>query len=150
MNSSRLKSADMRLIKCTLLLLLVCFAATAQNPQDKDKDKDKSDLAKDKIRGKVKTMSVTGFTVVRKDGKLQKGRTVHTATSKYNDRGFLTEFNSTAGDDTVQNEYVHFKAMKSLYKYDNSGILVSNSRYNGDGALEDSALAYHRLNQVCE
>ena len=131
----------MRLIKCTLLLLLVCFAARAQSPQDKDKDKDKdkSDLLKDKIRGKVKTMSVTGFTVVRRDGKLQKGRTVQTATSRYNERGFLTEFNSTAGDDTVQNESVHFKAMKSLYKYDNSGILVSNSRYNGDGALEDSA-----------
>jgi len=125
----------MNLIKLTLLWLLFGLNAHAQVIQEKDKN----DLVKDKIRGKVRTMSVSGFTVVRKDGKLQKGRTVHTSVSRYNEKGYLLEFTSTAGDDTVQNEYVHFKAMRSLFKYDNNGILVSNSRYNGDGALEDSA-----------
>ena len=113
----------MKSIQFSLLLVCSFFTATAQNAPEKDKN----DLAKDKLKGRVKTMAVTGFTVVRKDGKLQKGRTVHTATSHFNDKGFLTEFTSTSGDDTVQNEYVHFKAIKSLYKYDNNGILVSNS-----------------------
>lgn len=122
----------------TLSLLLACFFLTTE-AQQQVKEKEKSDLVKDKIRGKVRTMSVSGFTVVRKDGKLQKGRKVHTAISKYNENGNILEFNSTAGDDTVQNEFVHFKATKSLYKYDINGILVSNSRYNGDGMLEDSA-----------
>lgn len=125
----------MRSILCSLLLSSFFLTTHAQPAPEKDKN----DLVKDKIRGNVKTMSVSGFTVVRRDGKLQKGRTVHTAISRYNTRGFLTEFTSTAGDDTVQNEFVHFKATKSLYKYDNNGILISNSHYNGDGIMEDSA-----------
>jgi hypothetical protein len=125
----------MRSISLTFLYVLFCMAVNGQNVQEKDK----TDLAKDKIRGKVKSMSVTGFTVIRKDGKLQKGRKVHTATSTFTDKGYLLEFNSTAGDDTVQNEFIHFKAARSLYRYDNNGVLVSNSRYNGDGTLQDSA-----------
>ena len=119
------------------MLLFVCFslAANAQNVQEKDKN----DLEKDKIKGKVKSMSVTGFTVVRRDGKLQKGRTIHTALSNYNDKGFLLESTSSSGDDTVQNEYIHFKATKSLFHYDNNGTLVSNSHYDGNGSMEDSA-----------
>src|ERR1039458_122847 len=126
---------NMRSLKLTLLFVCSFLAGNAQN----NKEKDKTDLVKEKLNGKVKSMSVSGFSVIRKDGKLQKGRTIHTAVSKFNDKGYLLEFTSSGGDDTVQNEYIHFKAVKSLYKYDDNGILVSNSRYNGDGSLEDSA-----------
>src|ERR1035437_5495523 len=120
----------MKSLKLTLLLMGGVLALNAQ---------EKTDIVKENLHGKVKTLSVTGYTVERINGKLQKGRAIHTATSEYNDKGYLLEFKTSGGDDTIEEQYVHFKAVRNTYNYDNNGILVSNSRYNGNGTLEDSA-----------
>ena len=90
----------MKVVKLTLLF--VVFAMCAQAQAWESGDKDKSDVVKEKLRGKVKTMAVTGFTVERREGKLKKGREIHTDTSRYNDKGYLLEYTSSSGDDTVQ------------------------------------------------
>ena len=127
----------MKAIKLTLLC--VCFAAYAQAQEMESGNQEKSDVVKEKLHGNVKAIAVTGFTVERREGKLKKGREIHTATSKYNNKGYLLEYTSTEGVDTVQDQYVHFKAVRNTYKYDDNGVLVSNNRYNGNGVLEDSA-----------
>lgn len=129
---------NMRALKLTLLLVGSAVCAQAQS-QTMESGKEKSDVSKEMLRGKVKTVSVTAFTVVRRDGKLKKGREIHSITKKYNDKGFLTESVSTEGYDTVQEHYIHFKAAKNIFKYDNNGVLVGQSTYNGNGVLEDSS-----------
>jgi hypothetical protein len=127
----------MKVIKLTLLF--VGFSMCAQAQALESGGQEKSDVAKEKLKGKVKKIAITGFTVERREGKLKKGREIHTATSQYNDKGYLLEYTSTEGVDTVQDQYVRFKAVRNTYKYDNNGVLVSNNRYDGNGRLEDSA-----------
>src|SRR5580704_670436 len=107
----------MKSTKLTFLLISVALAANAQDKQDK------TDLEKENLHGKVRTIAVTGYTVERIDGKLQKGRPIHTTTSNYNDKGNILEYISTDGVDTVQDQYVQFKAVRNSYKYDNNGVL---------------------------
>ncbi len=129
----------MKAVKLTLLFVGSAMYAQAQLQAMESNSLEKSDVQKESLRGKVKSMAVTGFVVVRVDGKLKKGREIHTSTSKFNPKGNLLEYTSTEGDDTVQDHHIHFKAVKNTYKYDDNGVLVSNNRYNGNGQLEDSA-----------
>ncbi len=122
-----------------LALLLAGFSFCAQAQEMESGKHDKSDVQKENLRGKVKGYATTTFTVVRIDGKLKKGREIHTTTKQYSDKGNLLEYTSTEGDDTVLgDQYIHTIAEKRTYKYDNNGVLVGNNRYNGKGLLEDS------------
>ena len=71
----------MKATKLTFLLISVALVSHAQDKQDK------TDLEKEKLNGKVRTMAVTGYTVERIDGKLQKGRTIHTTNKQLQRQG---------------------------------------------------------------
>ncbi|MCD6013286.1 MAG: hypothetical protein K0Q79_3148 [Flavipsychrobacter sp.] len=130
----------MKALKLTLLLVGSAVYAQAQMQTMESGGVGKSDVEKEMLRGRVKSIAVTGFTVVRKDGKLKKGREIHTTTKKYNTRGNVLESTSTEGYDTVEDNYVHIKAFRNTFKYDNNGVLVGHNQYNGNGKLEDSTL----------
>lgn len=126
-------------MKILAIAILLCGTFISAWGQPMPQEKEKTDLEKEKLHGKVKAVAVTGFNVVRLNGKLQKGKVIHSSQSTFNSHGNILESNSSAGDDTVQNEYIHFKAIHSRFHYDDNGTLVSNSHYNGDGQMVDSA-----------
>ena len=119
----------MRTANLTIFFSVFFLIASAQG---------KNDLAKDNLHGRVKMLKVSGYRVANVDGKFQKGREIHSVTNLYNDRGFMVEFNSSGGTDTVEEEYIHFKPVKNVYTYDNHDIMVANKTYNEDGSLQES------------
>ena len=130
----------MKRIKLTLLLVGAVSCAYAQSSALESSGIVKSDAEKDMLRGRVRSIAVTGFTVVRVDGKLKKGREIHTSTKKFNPHGYILESTSTEGYDTIQENYIHLKAFRNTFKYDKNGILIGQNQYNGNGKLEDSTL----------
>lgn len=68
----------MKAVKLTLLLVGSAMYAQAQLQAMESNSLEKSDVQKESLRGKVKSVAVTGFTVVRKEGKLKKeGKYIH-------------------------------------------------------------------------
>ena len=100
---------------------------------------EKTDLAKDKLKGKVKSLTSSGYRVVLSDGKIERGTHVHTATSRYNPKGYVIEFLSSTGEDTIENEYVHFKEEKTTYRYDSKNNLIGTNSYLAGDVLNDSS-----------
>jgi hypothetical protein len=123
----------MRLVSLAVFFCVFFSIAQAQG---------KNDLSKDKLAGNVKELKVTGYRVANQGGKFQKTRAIHTVTSVYNDRGFMVEFNSSGGSDTVEDEYIHFKPVRNVYTYDNHDVMVSNKTYNEDGSVQETQ-TYH-------
>ena len=121
----------MKRLKLTLLLVSLCFLAQAQ--------REKTDLEKDRLKGKVKSIVSVGYKPDNSSGKIHKGKEVHRSTSKYNDKGFVTLFVATAGKDTVEGEYVNYNAEKTTYTYDNKSNLIGANNYDPDGNLDDSS-----------
>jgi len=121
----------MKSLKLTLLLMSSFLLAHAQ--------REKTDLEKDKLKGSVKSVVSTGYKVDNSTGKVRKGRTIHSSTSKYNDKGYVTLFISTSGKDTVEGEYVDYSPKKTTYIYDNKNNLIGSNDYDPDGNLNDSS-----------
>jgi hypothetical protein len=120
----------MKSLKLTLLLVGSFLFSHAQ---------EKTDLAKDRLKGKVRSVTSAGYGVDVSSGTVEKGRHIHTSTSKYNTKGYVTEFLSSPGDDTIEHEYVHFKEEKTTYKYDGKNNLIGTNSYMADGVLSDSS-----------
>lgn len=116
----------------TLALLVV---ACAWNTQAKEKN----DVAKDKLKGKVKSVHITGSKLKIVAGKPVKDKTIFTSYSKYNDNGKILEFFNSTLEDTLEDEAVKFNGVRSIYKYDEEGNLNGKINYRPDGAMEDSS-----------
>ncbi len=101
--------------------------------------KEKNDVAKDKLRGPVRSVSVAGYKMAVVNGKPQKDKVIFTSSSKYNENGRILEFITSAIEDSLEGEAVKFKAVKSIYKYNDAGELTGKLDYNPDGSLEDSS-----------
>src|SRR4051812_18397856 len=121
-------------MRSTTLMVIMMGACLFAHAQD-----NKTDLVKDRLKGKVKSVTSAGYRVDMSTGTIEKGSHIHTATSKYNIKGYVVEFLSGEGNDTIENEYVHFKEEKTTYKYDEKNNLIGSNSYHGDGNLRDSS-----------
>ncbi|MCW3124330.1 MAG: hypothetical protein JWQ38_3822 [Flavipsychrobacter sp.] len=101
--------------------------------------KDKNDVAKDKLKGKVKSIAITGYKMKSVNDKPEKNGIIFSSSSKYNESGSILEFITSAIEDTLEGEAVKYKAVKSVYHYDKEGTLSAKNDYNPNGTLEDSS-----------
>lgn len=123
----------MKILALAIPLLVTGWRAMGRAPE-------KSDLEKDGLKGKVKTMAIRGYKTGDAKSNFAKSRLVHTTISRYNEKGYLLETESTAGIDTVDYEVVRFKAARLTYRYDNLNNLTGGCSYKADGSLEDSTV----------
>jgi hypothetical protein len=125
-------------MKNLILILLIMASASVQA-------KNRSDVKEDRLIGNVKSVSLASYKLYGTAGKPERGRTIVTSSSKYDEAGNLVEFISTALQDTIDNEVMHFEATKSIFKFDNAGNLVAKLDYLGDGRLDDSS--FYKVDQ---
>jgi hypothetical protein len=116
----------------TTIVLLACCASSAYT-------KEKNDLAGDKLRGKVKSVAISGYKLKHTSAGNQKSKVIFTSSSKYNESGNILEFISSAIEDTLEDQAVKFNAVRSIYKYDDQGNLTGKNDYKADGSLDDSS-----------
>jgi hypothetical protein len=134
----------MRVFGLALLILGLSITVQAQkNAGVKDKSaattKQRSDLSSDRLRGNVKSITINSHKLKPNPEKFLRGRHVLTSYSRYDASGNITEFISTAIQDTVEGEVINLHASKTKYKYDKEGNLVAKVSYKENGAIEDSS-----------
>src|ERR1035437_4959784 len=117
-----------------IAILLIVFSVGTQA-----KNKNRSDVRQDRLIGNVKSVTLSSYKVSGVPGKLEKRRTIVTSSSKYDEAGNLIEFISSALNDTIDQEVMHFEATKSTFKFDADGNLVAKNDYKPDGSLDDSS-----------
>jgi hypothetical protein len=111
----------------TILLGLCSLSVWAKN---------RSDVREDRLIGNVKSVKLVSYKVY---DRTERGRTIVTSSSRYDDAGNLVEFISSALNDTLDKEVMAFAATKSIFKFDNAGNMTAKLDYNGDGSLDDSS-----------
>jgi hypothetical protein len=131
----------------TLFFMSTFLFARAQNKSVMAKEKsavtrDKSDVASDRLRGNVKSITITSYKLKPNPDKFLKGRHILTSYSRYDANGNIVEFVTSAVEDTVDGEAINLKPSKIKYKYDNEGNLTGKIDYNQNGSVEDSSF-YH-------
>lgn len=117
----------------SIALLLITGLLTTVRAQEP------TDLERDHLKGKIKSITVNQNKLIPIGGHNEKGRLIQTSYARYNLKGNLTEFYSSAGSDTLADEPMSFNAEKHTYRYDKDGNLVGKNTYKENGALDDSS-----------
>jgi|GEM_PF-2311205 len=130
---SGMKMGLLRVIAISILLSGYSVCATAK------KETKNNDVAKDKLKGDVKSVEITGYKLKNIGGKYQKAGVIFTSSSKYNEQGNILEFITSAIEDSLDGEAVKYKAAKIIYHYDNEGNLAGKNDYDANGVLDDSS-----------
>ena len=115
----------------TILMVVISPCIQAKN--------NRSDVRQDRLIGNVKSVTLSSYRVSGVPGKIEKGRVIVTSSSRYDEAGNLVEFISSALNDTIDNEVMHFEATKSIFKFGADGNLIAKNDYNPDGTLDDSS-----------
>ena len=126
---------QMKFIQTALIVLLGAGSAASSAQTDK-----RNDVAKDGLKGKVKTIIITGFAISGTSAEIKKDRVIHKSTNTYNKRGYLTETVSTGGVDTVDGEIIRFKSASIKYHYDDHNNMIGAVSYTANGAIDDSTV----------
>ncbi len=93
-------------------------------------DKKENDWSKEKLKGKVKSLTEISYVAIENNGKIEKGQRVNEAMSdfqnKYGEHGFIIERNEYKSDGSLIGNYI--------YKYGDNDKIVEGSEiryYNG-------------------
>jgi hypothetical protein len=116
----------MKTIKILIALIsFIAFSYAGEQTINND-NKIKNDLTELKLKGKVKTLTETGFWAIDKFGEIQNGDIIEKNTLIFNEKGIIIEkkWNKQKGWG-IESE--------DKYKYDDKGNLIEVNKFNTEG-----------------